>query len=68
MKRYKVFTNGGDDSMTKVQNKIEDILNDPDNSNYELDKLEMVVCGSTWPYKFVMVMKYTGGKPKNKSI
>ena len=65
--RYKVYNNGVD-SMDKIRCKIEQILNDPENEEYEIDKFELVVCESRWPYKFILILKYVGNKPKNREI
>lgn len=66
--RYKVYNNSGDDSMDKIRYKIEQILNDPNNEEYEIDKFELAVCGSSWPYKFILILKHVGSKPKNREI
>lgn len=54
--------------MDKIRYKIEQILNDPENEEYEIDKFEMAVCGSSWPYKFILILKHVGNKPKNREI
>ena len=66
--RYKVYNNTGDDSMNKIRYKIEQILNDPENEEYEIDKFEMVVGETNGPYKFILILKHVGSKPKSREI
>ena len=54
--------------MNKIRYKIEQILNDPENEEYEIDKFEMVVGETNGPYKFILILKHVGSKPKSREI
>lgn len=66
--RYKVYNNTGDNSMGTIRYEIEQILNDPENEEYEIDKFEMVVRETNWPYNFILILKHVGNKPKTREI
>ena len=56
-KKYKVFE-CYDETLSGVQRGIDNIINDPLNKDYDLDKFEMVYTSSfSDPYRYIVILK-----------
>ena len=57
MKKYKVYE-CYDETLSGVQRGIDNIINDPLNKDYDLDKFEMVyISGFREPYRSIVILK-----------